>query len=245
MPTGKNLVNPPLPVARITDLLLKPGEILHYNGDRILLPDTKIVYWCGGNPFHHHQDINRLVQGWQRPETIVVHESWWTATARRADIVLPATTTMERNDLGASSNDRFLIAMKKITEPFAEARNDHDIFVNLADRLGYVEAFTEGLNEMKWLERLYEMTRSSAAGYGLNMPMFGKFWEDGYFEYPENMDGFDSLADFRRDPAANPGYAIGPYRDFELDHCWLWLQGLPGASSMVRTSRMVGSTGGQ
>ena len=58
----------------------------------------RLVYWAGGNPFHHHQDLNRLRRIWERPETIIVHEPWWTATARHADIVLPATTSLERND---------------------------------------------------------------------------------------------------------------------------------------------------
>ena len=40
------------------------------------------------------------VQAWRRPETIIVHELCWTPTARHADIVLPATTTLERNDIG-------------------------------------------------------------------------------------------------------------------------------------------------
>ncbi len=46
-----------------------------------------------------------------------MHEPWWTATARHADIVLPATTTLERNDIGCAARDRFVIAMEKAIEP--------------------------------------------------------------------------------------------------------------------------------
>ena len=107
-------------------------------------PDIRLVYWAGGNPFHHHQDINQLRRAWRRPETIVVHEPWWTATARHADIVLPATTSLERNDIGGAPRDRFVIAMQQAIEPVGEARNDFDIFAELAQRLGCADAYTQG-----------------------------------------------------------------------------------------------------
>jgi biotin/methionine sulfoxide reductase len=59
-------------------------------GKSATYPDIRLVCWAGGNPFHHHQDLNRLRRAWRRPETIIVHEPWWTVTARHADIVLPA-----------------------------------------------------------------------------------------------------------------------------------------------------------
>ena len=46
--------------------------------------------------------LNRLRRGCQRPQTIIVNESWWTPTARNPHIVLPATTTLERNDIGSA-----------------------------------------------------------------------------------------------------------------------------------------------
>ena len=49
-----------IPVARIADMLLNPGAPFDYNGQRLTYPDIRLVYWAGGNPFHHHQDINRL-----------------------------------------------------------------------------------------------------------------------------------------------------------------------------------------
>ncbi len=43
-----------LMVARISDLLLNPGKQFEYNGKTRTYPDIHIVYWAGGNPFHHH-----------------------------------------------------------------------------------------------------------------------------------------------------------------------------------------------
>ena len=131
-------------MARIADLLLNPDQPFQYNGQDLAYPDIDLVYWCGGNPFHHHQDINRLIRAWRRPSTIIVHDPWWTATARHADIVLPTTTTLERDDIGASARDRFIIAMKQAIAPVGEARDDFAIFSDLADRFGTREAFTEG-----------------------------------------------------------------------------------------------------
>ncbi|NJN18603.1 MAG: molybdopterin-dependent oxidoreductase, partial [Oscillochloris sp.] len=109
--TGRNPTGLYIPVARVTDMLETPGGVCEYNGRAITYPDTRMIYWAGGNPFHHHQDLNRLLRAWARAETIVVHEPWWTTLARHADIVLPATTTLERNDIGASSRDRHVMAM--------------------------------------------------------------------------------------------------------------------------------------
>jgi anaerobic selenocysteine-containing dehydrogenase len=108
-------------------------------------------------PFHHHQDLSRLRRAWRRPEIIIVHEPWWTATARHADIVLPATTSLERNDLGGAPRDRFVIAMHKAIEPVGNARADFDIFRDLSRRLG-----CGGRDEALWLRHLYGIFRERA-----------------------------------------------------------------------------------
>ena len=197
-PFGRNPIRSYIPVARIADLLLNPGETIDYNGERITFPDIKLVYWCGGNPFHHHQDINRLRRAWQRPQTVIVNEIFWTPTARHADIVLPATTTLERNDIAASA-DRYMFAMHKAIDPVAEARNDFDIFADLAGRLGFREAFTEGRSEMEWLRHLYDVARQQAARPGIERPDFETFWQTGYVADPA-PPRYDMLADFRVDP---------------------------------------------
>jgi biotin/methionine sulfoxide reductase len=203
LPIGRNPVGAYIPVARIADMLLRPGESFQYNGHNLKYPHVRLVYWCGGNPFHHHQDLNRLVEAFRRPETIIVHEPWWTATARHADIVLPSTITLERNDIAATSLDRFVIAMKQAVAPFAEARNDFDIFADLARRCGTADAFTEGRSEMEFLRAMYEKARDRAAAFMLFWPSFDDFWAAGYFEVPEAPRPYVLYEDFRRDPVGH------------------------------------------
>ena len=202
-PHGKNPIRSYIPVARIADLLLNPGATIDYNGERITFPDIKLVYWCGGNPFHHHQDINRLVRAWQRPETIIVNEIWWTPTARYADIVLPATTTLERNDIAASA-DRYMFAMHQAIAPVGEARNDFDIFADLAGRLGFRDAFTEDRSEMEWLRHLYEVARQQAVAAWYRAPGFRNLLADRLCRRSGAARHYDFLADFRADPDRRP-----------------------------------------
>ena len=81
-------------------MLLNPDGLFAYNGEHYVYPDIRLIYWAGGNVFHHHQDLNRLLRAWQKPETIIVHEPWWTPMARHADVVLPATTPFEAQRYG-------------------------------------------------------------------------------------------------------------------------------------------------
>ena len=62
-------------------MLENPGEEFVYDGKKLTYPDIKLIYWAGGNPFHHHQDLNRLVKAWQKPKTIIVNEIWWNPQA--------------------------------------------------------------------------------------------------------------------------------------------------------------------
>jgi biotin/methionine sulfoxide reductase len=193
-----------VPVARITDTLLNPGGEYEFNGHRGIYPDIRMIYWAGGNPFHHHQDLNRLQRAWQKPETIIVHDGWWTPTARRADIVLPATTPLERNDVGGSSRDPFLLAMHQAITPVGEARNDFDIFCALADRLGFEAAFSESRDEMGWCQFIYDRVRSGAARAGLSLPGFQQFWAEGFVQLPEPARDFVLFEEFRADPQKHP-----------------------------------------
>ncbi|MET0209182.1 MAG: molybdopterin guanine dinucleotide-containing S/N-oxide reductase [Burkholderiaceae bacterium] len=205
LPQGTNAVRDFIPVARITDMLEKPGQAFDYNGARHKYPDIRLVYWAGGNPFHHHQDLNRMLAAWQRkPETIVVHEQFWTPSAKLADIVLPATTTLERDDIGYASRERFMVAMKQAIEPVGEARDDYDIFAALAERLGAHQVFTEGLSSAQWLSRLYEESRVRALKAGKELPPFEQFWQGDLLDLSVPDAEVVMFDAFRADPVAHP-----------------------------------------
>ncbi len=189
-----------IPVARIADMLLKPGEAFTYNGQSHAYPDIRLIYWAGGNPFHHHQDLNRLRRAWQKPETIVVNEQYWTATAKHADIVLPATTTLERDDIGSATLEAYFVAMKRAVPPADEARDDYDIFAALSARLGCAAAFTENLDTMGWLRRLYAECRQINQGRGIDLPDFDDFWRAGIVDLTSQDRPATMLAEFVADP---------------------------------------------
>lgn len=197
---GRNPVKAYIPVARVSDMLLHPGESCDYNGHRLTYPEIKLVYWVGGNPFHHHQDIGRLRRAFGRAETIVVHDPYWTPMAKHADIVVPSTISLERDDIGAASTDHIMIAMKRAVEPFAESRNDYDIFSDLAHAMGIGEAFTEGRTAGEWLRHIYDQWRETSLAIAPEVPSFDEFWERGLIELPDADDEQVSFAAFREDP---------------------------------------------
>ncbi|SDF36042.1 biotin/methionine sulfoxide reductase [Lentzea fradiae] len=193
-----------IPVARIADALLNPGEVIDYDGMRLTLPDLRLVYWCGGNPFHHHQDLHRLTRAWQRPDTVVVHEAWWNTTAKFADIVLPVATSLERDDFAAGFSDPHVVAMPKVREPAGESRTDHRIFAALASRLGFEKEFTEGRSETEWVRHLYEVTRAELGDEAV-LPDFDEFWRRSAVELPAPAGPFPgSFEALRADPEGFP-----------------------------------------
>ena len=204
LPQGTNAVSDFIPVARFTDMLLNPGGKIPYNGRDIVYPDIRLVYWAGANPFHHHQDLNRLMLAWRKPETIVFHEQFWTPAARMADVVFPATTSLERDDIGYGTREPFLIAMKKAREPIGESKDDYWIFSELAKRLGKGDEYTEGRDPMQWLSHLYGESREKSAKAGVTIPPFDEFWEAGIAEAEGGARDPVMLAAFRADPENNP-----------------------------------------
>lgn len=203
---GRNGVTSFIPVARIADMLLNPGGRFRYNGAWHAYPDIRLVYWAGGNPFHHHQDLNRLVQAWQKPDTIIVHEQYWTPSAKMADIVLPANTTFERDDLAYSKRERFMVYMSAMASSVGQSRSDYDIFADLAGRLGVQAEFTRGLDSAGWLRRLYEDSRQRAAAQGVSLCDYEQFREQGLIDLDQLAEPapVTMLADFIRDPQAHP-----------------------------------------
>ena len=200
-----------IPVARIVEALENPGAPYQHNGMNRHFPDIRFVWWAGGANFTHHQDTNRLIRAWQRPELVVISECNWTAAARHADIVLPATTSFERNDLTMTGDysNQHLVPMKRVVMPQGEARDDFEVFAELSERweAGGRERFTEGKSDLQWLETFYRIAGERGASQQVTLPSFADFWQaNQLIEMPtsEQNAQFVRFAAFRTDPQAYP-----------------------------------------
>lgn len=202
-PQGDNPVKAFIPVAMVSDMLLAPGDTYRFEGQSMTFPDIKLVWWVGGNPFHHHQDLNRLRSAFQRPETVIVNEINWTATARHADIVLPVAAATERVDFGAGRTDNILVPMRKAVEPPGQARVEYDIYADVAQRLGIGRSFTEGRSQEDWLRHLWADTQATAAAHAMPLPNWDAFIAGDIVELPDPTPDQVFLSEYRADPEAH------------------------------------------
>lgn len=175
-----------IPVARWVDAILEPGKTIDANGSKVTYPDIKMMVISGNNPWNHHQDRNRMKQAFHKLECVVTVDMNWTASCRFSDIVLPACTTLERNDIDiyGSYANRGLIAMQKMVEPLFDSLSDFEIFTRFAKILGREKEYTRDMSEFEWLKKLYDDCKSANDGK-FKMPEFEQFWQDGYVHFGE------------------------------------------------------------
>lgn len=202
LPQGRNRVVSFCPASRISEMLLNPGSTFNRNGGEFAYPDVQMIFNAGNNFVSHQQDTNELIRAMRKCHTVVCIDPWWVASARVADIVLPATSIVERDEIssgGTYSQDK-VYAMRQIIPPRGEALDDFEIFRRLAEIFEVETQFTEGLEPMDVIEQSY--SKSTAAEH---VP-FEEFWERGVVRTPTPTEEIDWVrhGDFRTDPEANP-----------------------------------------
>ncbi|GAA7523657.1 molybdopterin guanine dinucleotide-containing S/N-oxide reductase [Helicobacter pylori] len=201
---GHNSVKSVIPASRVSEAVLNPDKEIDFMGKKLKLPKIKMIYNCGADLLGHEADTNELIRALRTLDCVIVHEPWWTPTAKFADIVFASTSTMERDDItfGGSYSKNVVYAMRKVVEPVYESKDDYEIFRQLALRIGGNETeqkFTESKSYMEWIKSLYEKSD------GPTLKSFDQFWRDGFveFEIPENARKFVRHAKFRQDPINN------------------------------------------
>ncbi len=132
---------------------------------------VKMFYRYGGSFMGTMLDTNKWVKMYQSPELefVVMQDCWYGGEAIFPDIILPACTGLERNDLGEwaacggyttnahiGNNYRVIVREQKCIEPMGESKSDYEILTLLAERLGMKELFTEGNTEDDWARLFYE-----------------------------------------------------------------------------------------
>lgn len=144
-----------------------------------------------------------MLRAWQKPDTIIVHEWCWNALAKHADIVLPCTTPLERNDLTLAPRDPYIVSMNQAIPPVGEARDDFEIFRGLSRHLGIEEAFTEGRNAEEWQRWIYDLSKQAAAESEIELPSLEQLRDDGWVRVDAPDAPMILLQAYRNDPEAN------------------------------------------
>ncbi|MFG0732150.1 molybdopterin-dependent oxidoreductase [Photobacterium damselae] len=200
---GHNAVSAGCPVVLQAEMLKHPGKAFTYNGQTLTFPDVTMIYNSGNNLFSHQQNLNALLDAMNKKvETYVCQDTWWCASARYADIVLPATTALERVDItsgGTYSNDK-VYAMQQVIEPYGESLDDFEIFRRLAKLFGVEQQYTTGKDMMGLIKEAYA---NSTAG---KLKPFDQFWKDGvtHLPVPKSADYWQRHGAFYDDPKKNP-----------------------------------------
>ena len=100
-------------------------------------PPVTALFIQNQNPVQVAPEQRLVKQGFARDDLFVcVHEQFMTATAKMADIVLPATMFVEHDDIYQGGGHQFIILGPKLIEPPGECRSNHDVICDLAKRVG-------------------------------------------------------------------------------------------------------------
>ncbi|MBF0418631.1 MAG: molybdopterin-dependent oxidoreductase [Magnetococcales bacterium] len=145
---------------RHTQFLSSPTRILDMSRLGALLTDPGLsprihsLLVFNANPAGSCPDLNRVHQGLRRDDLFtVVHEQVMTDTARLADVIWPATTFLEQDDLFKSYGQYTLQWSHGCLPPRGEARCNHDVVNALANAMGFTEPAFQG-NTLERIEQL-------------------------------------------------------------------------------------------
>jgi anaerobic selenocysteine-containing dehydrogenase len=188
------------------------GPVL--TGDRRDLgdgPPVAAMLIQNSNPMMVAPEYALVKQGMAREDLfLAVHEQFMTETARMADIVLPATTFLEHDDLYAAYGQTFLQIGRQVIRPHGESRPNQDVINALAKRLGAKHPGFE-MNSLEMVAATLE--RSGLPGVE---DLTGKRWIDcaPSFEEMHFLKGFghpDGRFRFKPDwKALGPDHAVMP-----------------------------------
>ena len=132
---------------------------------------VKMLYKYGGSMFGTMPDSNRHIKMYQSEnlEFVVNQAIWMEGETKYADLILPACTNFEREDISewaalggyahhgqTQLNNRVAIFQHKAIEPLGESKSDYKIFSMICERLGLSAYFTEGISEIDWARRIFD-----------------------------------------------------------------------------------------
>jgi trimethylamine-N-oxide reductase (cytochrome c) len=167
---------------------------------------VRMYYKYGGSHFGTMVETNRYARAYRSDnlEFVVNQSIWFEGEAKFADVILPACTSFERWDLSEFANcggyiqhsfnqcnHRVIVMQHQCIEPLGESKSDFQIFLELAQRLGFGALFSEGVTELDWCRRLFEATDLS------KVTTWKEFLKKGYYVVPAPPDALRPPVSFR------------------------------------------------
>ena len=166
-PLGYNPVQAKIPVAAWDKAVLEGTAMDAEDGlvgvDQ-LSTNVKLIYAVATNCLiNQHMNINRsarILGDETLVEFLIVQDQFLTPTGRFADLILPVCTAFETYGIqdGWKYGEEVFV-LPKLVEPLGKSKSDYQICAEMAFRLGVGDAYTEGLDERGWVERIIQEYR--------------------------------------------------------------------------------------
>ncbi len=181
---------PAVPVLRWPDAVLE-GRKGGYPSD------IHAIYSLGGNFANQGADVRKNLAAFEKVDFAVCHEVFLTPTARCCDVVFPAATALEKEDVASPWLGNFLVYKPQAVSPQGQVRNDYDILWDLAERLGFGPAFSQGRSAQEWIDHFIAESE---------VPDPEAFRRTGLYLAP-NQERV-GLAEFAADPQGHPLHTL-------------------------------------
>jgi predicted molibdopterin-dependent oxidoreductase YjgC len=170
------------------------GKHLSQMFDAIEHDELTALYVMGENPAQSEADAGRAIGLLNKLDTMIVQDIFLTRTAELADVVLPASASWCESEGTVTNSERRVQRVRKALDPPAGARDDLDILLSVARRLGHEWHYTSSedvWNEVRQLSPMHRgmsYERLEALG-GIQWPCYsedtvepsylhGRLWDD-------------------------------------------------------------------
>jgi anaerobic selenocysteine-containing dehydrogenase len=193
------------------------GAILTGESDALQGGDpVKALIIQNTNPMSVCPDQSKVKRGFAREDLFVcVHEQFMTETAQMADVVLPATTFLEHDDIYRGGGHQYLLLGPKLVEPPGECRNNHEVIAALAKRVGaehrgFTMSPRELIDQMLQVSKRGTLQQIEANRWIDCQPPFrqshfldGFHWPDGRFRFKPDWGNVPFRSPYKSGPVAD------------------------------------------
>ena len=182
---GDGAKNQRLPVLRWADAILQ--------GRPDYPSSIRAVYSAGGNFLNQGADLKKNIRAFNALDFSVCHELFMTPTAMFCDVVLPAASPLQKEDIGLPWAGNYALYKPKILPYEGQERSDYEIFRELASGFNVESGFSEGRDESQWIDHFLGESE---------IPDHGDFKTKGIFLGKEQKRS--GLSDFAESPERHP-----------------------------------------